>query len=174
MIIDLGNKNKVVTYGENGVKNCLELCKTILKKYGLKNFGSSNNALRLMQEMDGKLVYFSDEPQKSYKNAIDCIDEHLNNNLPIIVGVNHTIGNTYNEGTTDHFVVIYGKGYDSNEKCVFYTYYEVGKTKPEDVYNDKENRLFYIDNKKPLFYDFKSQRMDGKRFDVTQVRPNMV
>jgi hypothetical protein len=48
MTIDLGDKSKVVTYGSNGLTNCLDLCKCILKKYGLTNFGSPNNIFRLM------------------------------------------------------------------------------------------------------------------------------
>ena len=30
MIVDLGDKSKVVTYKTNGVTNCLDLCKMIL------------------------------------------------------------------------------------------------------------------------------------------------
>jgi hypothetical protein len=39
-------------------------------------------------------------------------------------------------------------------------------------YDDENNRFLYIDEEQPAFYDFKSNRNDGKRFDVTQVRPN--
>ena len=172
MIVDLGDKSKVVTYKTNGVTNCLDLCKMILNNYGLNNYGSSNNIYRLMHEVDGTLEYYGNNPCKNYKDAIECIDRHLINGRPIIVGVNHTIGKGINEGTTDHFVVIYGKGYDSNFDCDYYTYYEVGKSDISASYDDENNRLLYIDEEQPSFYDFKSNRGDGKRFDVTQVRPN--
>lgn len=172
MIVDLGDKSKVVTYKTNGVTNCLDLCKMILNNYGLNNYGSSNNIYRLMHEVDGALEYYGNNPRKNYKDAIECIDRHLINGRPIIVGVNHTIGKGINEGTTDHFVVIYGKGYDSNFDCDYYTYYEVGKSDISASYDDENNRLLYIDEEQPSFYDFKSNRGDGKRFDVTQVRPN--
>lgn len=170
--INLGDKKKFVAYKTNGVTNCLELCKTILKKYGLTSYGSSSNVFKLMYEKCSKLVPYGDNIQNNYHNAIDSIDRHLENNRPIIVGVNHTLNNTYNEGATDHFVVIYGRGYDNNSKCYYYNYYEVGKTKIEDGYNDELNRLIFKDNNIPEFYDEKSQRSDNARFDVTQVRPN--
>ena len=173
MTIDLGNKSKVVTYGQNGVTNCLDLCKTILKKYGLNSFGSSSNVYQLMHEVGGTIKYYGDNPKDNYKKAIECIDNHLNNGRPIIVGVNHTLGKTLNEGATDHFVVIYGKGYDSTFDCNYYAYYEVGKSGIEGCYDDKKNRFLYIDGDNPMFYDEVSNRNDGKRFDVTQVRPNM-
>lgn len=172
MIVDLGDKSKVVTYKTNGVTNCLDLCKMILNNYGLNNYGNSNNIYRLMHEVDVALEYYGNNPRKNYKDAIECIDRHLINGRPIIVGVNHTIGKGINEGTTDHFVVIYGKGYDSNFDCDYYTYYEVGKSDISASYDDENNRLLYIDEEQPSFYDFKSNRGDGKRFDVTQVRPN--
>jgi hypothetical protein len=172
MTIDLGDKSKVVTYKTNGVTNCLDLCKMILNNYGLNNYGSSNNIYRLMHEVDGGLEYYGKNPRKNYREAIECINRHLINGRPIIVGVNHTIGKGINEGTTDHFVVIYGKGYDSNFDCNYYTYYEVGKSNISASYDDENNRLLYIDDEQPSFYDFKSSRGDGKRFDVTQVRPN--
>lgn len=170
--INLGDKSKFVPYGNNGVKNCLELCKTILKKYGLTNFGSSANMFRLMHEQNGKLTYFGNNPKDNYQQAIDCIDKHLENKKPIIVGVNHTIGRNINEGTTDHFVVIYGREYDG--KNYNYLYYEVGKSNVTAGYNDKENRFVYDTSNpdKPQFYDEKSSRGDQARFDVIQIRPN--
>lgn len=173
MIIDLGDKSKVVTFKTNGITNCIELCKMILKKYGLTNFGSSSNAFKLMHEIDGELKHYGEDVKNNYKKAIECIDRHLENNRPIIVGVNHTINRGINEGTTDHFVVIYGRGYDETENCYFYNYYEVGKSSIDAGYDDIQNRFYYKDGDMPLFYDSESKRGDKSRFDVIQVRPNM-
>lgn len=167
--INLGSSDKFVPYGANGIKNCLELCKMILKNYGLNNFGSSATAIKLMYEKGNNLVYYDDNPKETYEQAIQCIDRHLENNRPIIVGVNHTIGRNINEGTTDHFVVIYGREFDGDN--YIYYYYEVGKSNILAGYNDKENRFIY-DPIKPQFYDDKSSRSDKARFDVIQVRPN--
>ena len=169
--INLGSADKFVAWGTNGLKNCLDHCKLILKRYGLTQFGSSTDMYRLMQEQNGKLVYYGDNPCQDYKDAVECIDRHLEAGRPIIVGVNHTIGNKYNEGTTDHFVVIYGR-----EVCkdgIHYMYYEVGKTNITAGYNDKENRFIYKDGRNPQFYDPYSELKNHTRFDVIQVRPNM-
>ena len=51
--INLGSKDKFVGWKTNGVTNCLDLCKTILKKYKLTEFGSSSNVFKLMYEQNG-------------------------------------------------------------------------------------------------------------------------
>lgn len=170
--INLGNGKNFVGYKTNGITNCLDLCKMILSNYGLTSYGSSSNVFKLMHEVNGKLQYYGNNPQTNYKNAIECIDRHLENQRPIIVGVNHTINRNINEGTTDHFVVIYGRGYDDTIKAPYYTYYEVGKGAIENGFDDVLNRFYYIDDINPLFYDQESKRGDKARFDVIQVRPN--
>jgi hypothetical protein len=169
--INLGNADNFVAWGTNGMKNCLDHCKLILKRHGLTEYGSSTTAIQLLKEHDGKLVYASENPKQTYKTAIECIDMHLEKGKPIIVGVNHTLGNKYNEGATDHFVVIYGR--ELSEDCIHYMYYEVGKTSITAGYNDNDNRFVYIDGNNPEFYDKQSGLRNGTRFDVTQVRPNI-
>lgn len=172
MIIDLGDINKAVVYKENGVSNCLELCKMILRKYGITEYGLSSHVIKLMHEVNGKLVHYGNNIMDNYRNAIKCIDRHLEKGRPIIVGVNYKIGKGINEGSTDHFVVVYGKGYDDNIKCYYYTYYEVGKGNITDVYNNDKNRFIYNIDKYPYLYDNESNLGGGSRFDITQVRPN--
>lgn len=169
--INLGDKNKFVAWGTNGMKNCLDHCKLILNKYGLTTYGSSTTSIQLLKESGNKLVYASDNPSQTYKMAIECIDKHLEAGRPIIVGVNYQLGNKYNEGTTDHYVVIYGMEECKNE--IHYMYYEVGKTSVEAGYNDYNNRFIYISGTNPKFYDEKSELKGGARFDVTQIRPNI-
>jgi hypothetical protein len=123
-----------------------------------------------LKESGNKLVYASDNPTQTYKMAIECIDKHLEAGRPIIVGVNYQLGNKYNEGTTDHFVVIYGRRIYNEE--IHYMYYEVGKTSVTLGYNDN-NRFIYISGKNPKLYDEKSELKGGARFDVTQIRPNI-
>lgn len=170
--IDLGSAEKFVPYKMNGIINCLDLCKKILNNYGLTSYGSSTNVYKLMHEINGQLAYYGNNPRENYKKAISCIDRHLENNRPIIVGVNHTLNKGINEGATDHFVVIYGRGYDNNVEKYYYTYYEVGKGHVENGYNSVLNRFYYKDDKYPQLCDTESQRGDKARFDVTQVRPN--
>lgn len=169
--INLGDANKFVPWGTNGLKNCLDHCKLILKRYGLTEFGSSDNMYTLLYEKNGKLAYKGSNPEQNYKDAIACIDKHLEAERPIIVGVNHTLGNTYNDGTTDHFVVIYGREFDGENWN--YMYYEVGKSTLYVGYNDRLNRLVYVNDEYPAFYDLSSEIRNHARYDVIQVRPNM-
>jgi hypothetical protein len=171
--INLGDKSKFVAWGTNGMKNCLDHCKLILKKHGLTEFGSPSKMYILLMEDGNKLSYTCNNPKEMYEDAINCIDKHLEAGRPIIVGVNHTFGNKYNDGTTDHFVVIYGREYDG--KHYNYLYYEVGKSNVAAGYNDKENRFVYdtTNPDKPQFYDEKSSRSDQARFDVIQIRSNI-
>lgn len=169
--INLGDVNKFVPWGTNGMTNCLDHCKLILKRYGLTNYGSSTTVIQLLKECKNELVYATNDPKQTYDIAIKCIDKHLETGKPIIVGVNHTIGNKYNEGTTDHFVVIYGKEHVGND--IYYMYYEVGKTNIVAGYNDVNNRFIYKAGSFPEFYDEKSELKGGVRIDVTQIRPNI-
>lgn len=171
-MINLGDKNKFVPYGANGEKNCLNICKAILRKYGLTDFGSSSNIYRLMYEDNKQLKYYGNNPRENYHNAIKCIDEHLEAGRPIIVGVNYQYNRNINEGTTDHFVVIYGKDYDKELKCNCYLYYETGRGNVNDGFNEKLNRFIYVDSKKPSFYNPQSNHTSKARYDVIQIRPN--
>ena len=169
--INLGDTSKFVAWGTNGMKNCLDHCKLILKRYGLTEFGSpSKMYILLMESVDG-LTYTCNNPKEMYESAIACIDKHLEAGRPIIVGVNHTLGNKYNEGTTDHFVVIYGREFDGDHWN--YMYYEVGKGNVVAGYNDKTNRFVYIEGDNPKFYDESSEIRNHARYDVIQIRPNM-
>lgn len=53
---------------------------------------------RLTYENNGYLITFGNNQSLNYQNAIECIDRHIENDRPIIVGVNHTIGGGINEG----------------------------------------------------------------------------
>ena len=173
MIFDLGDKSKFVPYGTNGEKNCLNICKAILKKHGLNSFGSSANVYQLMIEENGELKQNGDNIHETYSQAIQCIDEHLKAGRPIIAGVNYQLGKKINEGATDHFVVIYGKGYDENLKCNYYTYYETGRTNINEGYNNHVNKFIYDPNV-PALYNPQSNHTSKKRYDVTQIRPNNI
>lgn len=170
--INLGDSSKFVAFGTDGQTNCLTLCKMILNNYGITNYGSPNNVFKLMYEVDGQLQHYGDNVQQNYQNAIDCIDQHLEAGRPIIVGVNHTLDNGINEGTTDHFVVIYGRNYNPETGFYHYPYYEVARGSVDSGYNDSLNNFIYSPSDPPYFYDEISNRRDKKRYDVIQIRPN--
>ena len=47
-LINLGDASKFVPWGANGMKNCLDHCKIILKRYGLTNYGYMVTYIQLL------------------------------------------------------------------------------------------------------------------------------
>lgn len=163
------DKKKFIGYQEGDPKGCCDRCVDMLAQYGIVDKGSGGKVYKLMYESGGKLVKFGNNPSENYSRAIECIDKHLDNDRPIIVGVNHTIGRGINEGTTDHFVLIHSRRYENN--CWYYEYYETG-TSYTDTGCSQNNSFIYVPDGQngPSFYN-KNGYVHG-RYDVTQVRPN--
>jgi RHS repeat-associated protein len=98
------------------------------------------------------------------QQGVQTINAYLSANRPIIVGVNHTLGNTYNEGTTDHFVVIVGSGFANG--MTYYRFYDPG-TMRMAAGTSPLNRLY-------LRANFRLQgttQYNGRTYTVSQVRP---
>ncbi len=96
--------------------------------------------------------------------------------LPIIVGVNHPYKGVYKcsgniPKSTNHYVVIVGKGFDKKQKKSFYYFYEVGtKIKANGI--SKDNKL-YIDNLLNIIVGNPSTKTTHKEYyRVTEVRKN--
>ena len=168
---ELMDKNKYFPYIK-GICDCLCSAKKIMDGYNVP-YGSSDKVIQLLREVNGKMTYYGN-PNENYKNAIDCIDRHLNAGRPIIVGVNHHVGLGYNgDLTTDHFVVITGRGYDSNKGQYYYTYIETGRSpgNTDDACDTNQNRLYYNPNTHNL-QDPKAGAKNNVIYDVSQIRPN--
>ena len=159
-------------YSYNDTKDCLKGSKLILAKYGITDPGSSSNVYQLMQEQGGELVHYQEagSVSENYSRALACIDRHLNDGRPIIIGINHSLDQGINEGTTDHFMVITGKGYDADKGQYYYTYADPGRGSAATGCDMENNRLYY----NPDTYEFFDPKAGwgNNRFDVTQVRPN--
>lgn len=167
--VDLMNEEYFVAFST--YNNCMSVCKAIMANYGVSP-GSSANVYQLLFERNGVLEYYDTQNYKTvYDNAIACINRHLDANRPIIVGVNHTLSNAINEGTTDHWIVIAGRGYDTTEKKYYYTYMDTGRNNASGGCNTTENRLYY-DSINYIFRDNKAGWEKDKIFDVSQIRPN--
>ena len=98
--------------------------------------------------------------------TVEPVDEHLNAGRPIIVGVDYKLDMGYNEGTTDHFIVITGRGFDSTIGEYYYTFMD-NATSDINKGCSPDNRLFYDGDTY-----FGGNSMAGKLYNVTQVRPN--
>ena len=167
--VDLTNTKNFVGYNTSG--NCMTGCQSIMNNYGVAT-GSSANVYQLMYERNGVLEYYDTENYATvYDNAINCINRHLDADRPIIVGVNHTVNKNINEGATDHWIVITGRGYDETQQQYYYIYMDTGRSRASDGCNTTNNRLYY-DSDNYTFRDDAAGTQDKKQFDVTQVRPN--
>lgn len=164
--------------GYGTIKNCHTACVEILKNYGLTEFGSPNHVFKLMYETGdpSELKFYGDNPIENHYKAVQCIDRHLEAGRPIIVGVHHTLdyrpknNQPINEGTTDHFIVINGRGISNGLN--YYTYYEVGTSLiNEHGCNNVTNRLIYNPGV-PTFSGSQYFTGEEKSYTVTQVRPN--
>lgn len=148
---------------------CLQACKDILDNYGISNYGDSAHVYQLKKEVNGVLTDYGSDPAANYENAIDCINRHLDASRPIIIGINHSLDYGINEGTTDHFMLITGRGYDSEKGMYYYIYMDPGRPDTSNGCDTQNNRLYY-DPDNLDFYD--DSTYNKRRFDVTQVRPN--
>ena len=83
------------------------------------------------------------------------LDEYMALRQPVMAGVNHTFGLSYNEKTTDHFVAIVGTGVDAK-----------GDANRDKGINPK-NRLYY--DKSTGSYSGKSV-VNGKIYTISQLR----
>lgn len=145
----------------------LQACKDMMAKYGTGSYGDPYHVYQLKKEGNGELEDFGSK--SNFHNAIDCINRHLKDGRPIIAGINHTLNSGQNEGTTDQFVLITGRGYDPEKRMYYFIYVDPARTNAVDGCNSVENR-FYCDASLGELYD--NSTYMGKKFDVTQIRPN--
>ena len=165
------DKTKFVPWN-NG--NCYELCTQILANYGINYPGSPEYVYQLLYEDgdEGDLKFASTNPEVDYERAIECIDRHLNNDKPIIAGVNYDIGFANSDGT-DHFIVITGRGYDSQLGQYYYTFMDCGTSIVDHGCNTNVNRLYYYNDFLPTFEGNSLGTGNGEvNLSVTHVRPN--
>lgn len=135
------------------------------------NIGSSATAVQLWKEINEELTLVG-----SGEDVFDILNNHINGNRPIIVGINHSVGHPGNlDKTTDHFVVVVGRGYDVVEDQYYYTYIETayGSENHVKACDYQENRLYY-DKSKQTFRDESpyDPRRNNRIYTLTQVRPN--
>jgi hypothetical protein len=156
-------------WGDKKAQNvaCWKASQQILTNSGLgTTSGYPAGAIQMAKEVDKhtKMEYLPD----GLKAGIKYIDEQLEKNNPILVGVNHDLnyhGEKNNDHTTDHFVVIIGRDCDDNG--AFYIFYEVGTQYKKSGASD-DNKLYILSNR----IEGKTAYSSPKLYQVTQVRKN--
>ncbi|HEU4328317.1 MAG TPA: SH3 domain-containing protein [Roseiflexaceae bacterium] len=118
-------------------------------------------AIQMLQEQHGK-----NEVTAQAGVGLGYIDQELEAGRPVIVGVDHKVGTTYNaDHTTDHFVVVIEKGMDSDGK-IFYRYFDP-YTRHAERGASPNNKLYLNGNTAT------GMRADNKReYHLSQVRRN--
>ncbi|MCF8715338.1 glycoside hydrolase family 104 protein [Joostella atrarenae] len=169
--IDLADESKWVSQFdiERPKLACWRAFNKILMNYGLKEgSGYPTNLIQTVLEQNDTLVV------KKAKEGLDYLDEQINKKFPVLVGVNHTLrkdktrNKNINEGTTDHFIVIVGRGCE--EGRIFYRYFEVG-TYPinKNVKGINANNKLYLQLDNKITGEFAG---GSKTYTITQVRRN--
>ncbi len=137
---------------QQGATDCFRACVSMVKRFNSKlDVVTSKEAHYVVQEVGDSL--------KILNKDFSIIDKMLKIGLPVIVGVHHTFKYGYNEGTTDHFIVIVRKGWDN--LGMYYQFYDVGS---------KLNGVS-IKNKLRLSNGYLiGQREKGPQYVLTQIR----
>ena len=148
-------------------KGCWRTCHKILINYGLgEKSGYRDNLIQVVIENSTKKTI---EVNKSKaKEGVKYIDKELEKGNPIIVGTHYKFGSNINEGTTDHFVVIVGRGYEKGN--LYYRFYDVG-THFSSKGQHQDNKLFIQDD-----FSLKGTPKHNllHKYIVSQIRKNII
>lgn len=153
-----------------GSCDCMCMAKKIMKQVlgNNANIGSSANVQQLWKEINGIMTKVGNA-----NDVFNTLNSHLNANHPIIVGVDHTLGKTYNaDKTTDHWIVIIGRGYDDSRGQYYYNYVETGKGAGNGVGATSDSNRLYYDSSADIFKTDNRAAQGGRTYTLTQIRPN--
>jgi hypothetical protein len=152
-----------------GSCNCMCMSQKIMKQIlgNNANIGSAANVTQLWKEVNKVMTKVGNA-----NNVSNTLNAHINANRPIMAGVNHSPGHTgNNDGTTDHWIVITGRGYDSNMGQFYYNYVETGRYADSGAAATSDSNRLYYDSSSGTFVD-NNARDGNKIYTLTQIRPN--
>lgn len=153
---------------QSGVRNCMDVSKSILKEMlgANANIGSPANCQQLWQEINGQMTLVGNA-----KEIFDTINSHLEQNRPILTGVDYQNGHPgNNDKTTDHWIVISGRGYDEIKGEYYFAYIESGRSLSQASNATSESNRLYYDEKNNTFVG--QSEFNNKTYTLTQIRPN--
>ena len=152
-----------------GERNCKDVADMIMYQIlgADANIGSKNVVVQLYEQLPSKTLVL----KGNIENVFNILNDHLDSNRPITVGVDRGIYSLINEKATDHWIVIVGRGYDESKQEYYFTYIETGRyeNRGNEAVSDK-NRIYYEPN--DLDGAFKGINWSGKTYIITQIRPN--
>ena len=153
-----------------GVQDCKKVSDMIMHQIlgNNANIGSPSTAVQLYKQLPSTDLVLKGNIEDIFK----ILNDHLDNNRPITVGVDRGQYTIYNsDHATDHWIVIVGRGYDESKQEYYFNYIETGryKSQAEGAMSDS-NRIYY--NPNDLDGAFKGINWRGKTYVITQIRPN--
>ena len=172
--IHISLSQKIAFSHQVGQDDCKKRCDIIIAKLNIESEGAIGECLfsgrkafyQLALENENNTALIFDENNVSA--GIEYLNLSLDKGLPVVVGVNHTFfkdktrNKKINELTTDHFVVIVGRG--CNNGRIYYNFWDVGtqhgKVNDYKFYFDENNHLYCPS-------DFRKRKTH-----ITQIRRN--
>lgn len=144
-------------------RDCYEVCIIMLDT--ILGHWYEVERYQLYKEGSGQLRRVGD-PKKGF----DMINESLNKKMPVLVGLHYRFGYQGNsDRTTDHFVLIMGRGYDDSKKQYYYVYVETGHEQKKAHWALSENNRLYYDEQNGTFTG-KKQSKRNDIYTVVQIR----
>lgn len=141
---------------------CARTCVLILKNSKLSPSAGSSTGLFQVAIENSK--HTAVNATDSFQSGLNYLDKELASGHPVMIGVDHKLGYGFNEGMTDHFIVVVGRGCENGK--IYYNFYDVG-TRHQDKGASEDNKLYVTDG-------FLRGRTayNGSTYTMTQVRRN--
>lgn len=161
---DVSLADKIVFYGYNDSDSvgCFRRCKDMVGSVGYKSVAVTDKSVIQMtkyKSVEEEILVV----QKDVKKGIQLIHDFLDDEKPIIIGIEHKLGHTGNyDKTTDHWLVIVGRKTD--DKGVHFLFFDP-QTGHKDIGTSQKNKLTIQDD-----FTLKG-KYRNKPYTVTMVRP---
>ena len=157
---------------------CYKACKVILTNAGLSPNSAPNDNTVIQIGVEKSSTDNSSHSSSltidfvKASEGLNYINQQLETGYPILVGVDYKAGSPNSDKTTDHFIVIVGRGCKNNE--VYYLFYEVGTGQQENgqYKGAHENNKLYL--KKDNTLQGTPYHNSNKKYIVVQIRKNIL
>lgn len=156
--------------GLDGDKACAPTAIAQAQEYNTAKFGARAPHLEGPDQAI-QVAYAEDETGNTVVDGNQAargreyIDRCLDQGLPVVVGVSYSHRHPeYNEGLTDHFLTVDGRGYEADGRA-FYTYKDPGAAgRSGKLYVDKSQEQLFKEG------DYQTHHVEDFDYELTQVR----
>ena len=163
--------NSVLYKGYEVSKNCFTLASDIARQLGASvndSRGSDGYPETYFKEENGALVPTVTDPGTK---VVDRLGKLLKDGFPVVVGVHYAFGRDYNDKTVDHWVVVYGFGFDDDGN-IYFDYNETNRSSAHWDDTHGPNFRFYLDVENGWLKadHFANGKKTGKPYYLTVIR----